>query len=398
MFKTLILKELFEHFKGYKFMIVFVSCFILLGFNHAVMYQDYKSKLADHHLKFPLGKSIEKMPEPLSIYVTGVNELTDRVIRLDDYYGGLIDLNVLNLSIYRQYFPLIDFNYLVRIILSFLAIVVGFDAICGEKQHGTLKLLLSNAIPRNIVIWGKIIGCFITLIVPFVFTTIFYYIILAFQPDVHFSASDNIRLLLIMLLSIVYLSIFLIISVSVSASSSTIKVSVIKNFIIWTILIFIIPNISSLIANNTGQLPDGRKIGDQYLIDILENNKHKTDSIAKEEAFFNYSASVLDYRNKLKKQVKVIEWSAILIPSNAYNLGITSLANCGLDDEAYFRNAIFQYHKAQFTKKSNFEFEYSSIPLPVSLSVSLKYYLWVLLFACIILIMMVKRFNIYDIR
>lgn len=397
MFKTIILKELFEHLKGYKFVIVFVSCFILLGFNHAVMYQDYKSKLADHHLKFPLGKPIEKMPEPLSIYVTGVNELTDRVIRLDDY-GGLIDLNILNLSIYRQYFPLIDFNYLVRIILSFLAIVVGFDAICGEKQRGTLKLLLSNEIPRNIVIWGKVTGCFITLIVPFVFTSIFYYIILAFQPDVHFSASDNIRLLLMMLLSIIYLSIFLIISVTVSASSSTIKVSVIKNFIIWTTLIFIIPNISSLVANNTGQLPDGRKIGDQYLIDTFENNKHMPDSIAKGKAFFNYSASVLDYRNILKKQVKAIEWSTIVIPSNAFNLGITSLANCGLEDEDHFRNAILQYHKSQFTKKSDFEFEYSSLQLPASLSVSLKYFLWLLLFACIILTLMVNRFNIYDIR
>jgi ABC-type transport system involved in multi-copper enzyme maturation permease subunit len=151
---------------------------------------------------------------------------------LSDEIPVLTNLNMINFDIFRQYFPLIDFNYLVRVILSFLAMVVGFDSVCGEKQQGTLKLLLSNAIPRNIVVWGKVASCFITLIVPFVFTSIFYYIILAFQPDVHFSASDNIRLLLMMLLSVIYMSIYLIISVTISASSGTAKVSIIKNFII----------------------------------------------------------------------------------------------------------------------------------------------------------------------
>jgi ABC-type transport system involved in multi-copper enzyme maturation permease subunit len=362
------------------------------------MYQNYKSKLSDHNLKFPWGKPIEKEAEPLSIYVAGVNELTDRVFMLSDEIPVLTNLNMINFDIFRQYFPLIDFNYLVRVILSFLAMVVGFDSVCGEKQQGTLKLLLSNAIPRNIVVWGKVASCFITLIVPFVFTSIFYYIILAFQPDVHFSASDNIRLLLMMLLSVIYMSIYLIISVTISASSGTAKVSIIKNFIIWTTLIFIVPNLSSLIANNSGQLTDGRKISDKYLIDLLENAKHIPDSLASEKAFFNYSTNVLDYRNKLKKHVEAIEWSALLILSNAYNLGITSLANCGFEDEGHFRHAILEYQMERFSKKTKFDFEYTSLSLQSSISTSLKYFLSLFVFTIAMVIFMANRFNYYDIR
>lgn len=396
MIKQIILKELLINLKGYKFVVVFLSCFILIGFNHAVMYQNYKSKLSDQNLKFPWGKPIEKRAGPLSIYVTGANELIDRVFTLED--GHLVDLHIANFDVFRQYFPLLDFNYLVRVILSILAMVVGFDAICGEKQQGTLKLLLSNSIPRSMIIWGKFLGSLITLVIPFILTLLFYYLILVLQTDIHFSASDNTRLLLMIFLSIIYLSVFLIISIAVSASSDTVKVSMIKNFMIWITIIFIIPNLTTLLAGNRGHLPDGRKIIDTFSIDYIENSKHLPDSEAREKAFFNYSANVLDYRNKLKKQIDAIEWSALIVPSNAYNLCITSLGNCGLESEGHFRKAILQYHSERFYKKTNSDFEYMSLGLGSTISGSVKYFLSLMLFAFVMLIIMLKSFNKYDIR
>lgn len=396
MIKQIILKELLAHLKGYRFVIVFLSFFILMGFNHAVMYQNYKDKLSDYNLKFPFGKPIEKKAEPLSIYVTGVNDLIDRVFTLDDM--NLIDLHLVNIDIFRQYFPLIDFNYLTRVILSILAMVVGFDAVCGEKQQGTLKLLLSNSVPRKIIVWGKLLGGLITIIIPFLFTLVFYYVILVLQPDIHFSTSDNLRLLFMILMSILYLSIFLIISIAVSASSETGKVSIIKNFIIWLAVIFIIPNLFSLLAKNRANLPDGRQISDTYLIDYFENQKHLPDSVAREKAYFNYSSNVLEYRNKLKKQIDAIEWSSYIIPSNAYNLAVTSLGNCGLENEGHLRMAILRYNSERLYKKTNSDFEYISLGLGSGINASLKYFLSMILFAAVMLIIMVNRFNKYDIR
>jgi ABC-type transport system involved in multi-copper enzyme maturation permease subunit len=42
-----------------------------------------------------------------------------------------------------------------------------FDAICGEKERGTLKVLLSNSVPRDLVLLGKWIGGYISLAIPF---------------------------------------------------------------------------------------------------------------------------------------------------------------------------------------------------------------------------------------
>ncbi|VAW25124.1 hypothetical protein MNBD_BACTEROID01-836 [hydrothermal vent metagenome] len=401
MLKHIVIKEIQEHIKGYKFNIVFISCIVLLGFNQLVMYQNYDSKLSDSNLKFPSSEEqpIQKVADPLSIYVTGTSELLDRVFKYDKNSSTLVELHILNIDIFRQYFPLIDYNYLIRVILSFLAMVVGFDAFCGEKQQGTLKLILSNSVKRSTLIWGKILGNFLILILPLIFTSLLYYIILSFKTNIHFTPSDNIRLLLMMLISIIYLSIFLIISIAVSASSTTVTVSIIKNFIIWVFLIFIISNPFSLLFNsNEYKLPDGRSIVDKYFINRIENSRDTTRLVAQEKAFFDYVSDVLNYRNKLKKQIRMIELSSLVIPSDAFNLCITSLARCGLQDENNFRMAILQYHKERHDGEKDSGFNYKGIGLASSINSCLKYFISLILLMLTVLLVAINKFNHYDIR
>ena len=45
-------------------------------------------------------------------------------------------------------FDLLDWTMIVRFVLSFLCIVLAYDAISGELQDGTLRLLLANPISR----------------------------------------------------------------------------------------------------------------------------------------------------------------------------------------------------------------------------------------------------------
>ena len=398
--KQIVLKELADHFKGYKFSIVFISCFTLMGFNHLVMYQNYKSRLLDVELASTTTTSsfnfIVKKAEPLSVYVTGVGDLINRVLTFDDKVTPrfLADLQGINFDVHKQYFPLIDFNYLVCVILSFLAMIVGFDAICGEKQNGTLKLMLSNTVPKDTVLFGKLISNFLTLIIPFIFSSLFYYIVLTTKKDLYFTSSDNIRLLLMMLVSVIYLSVFIIISITISASSSNIVESMIKNFIVWATIVFFIPAVSPSLSDLSGKLPEGRKIEDAYLINLIDKNS----SMQPEEAFYNYTSQVLDYRNKLNKQIRTIELTALLIPSNAYNLCVTSLAKCGLEDEEDFRNAILQYHKDRFNGKNNYDFVYEGLDLKSSLQNSLKYFGSLLIFMLAMFLIAVKKFNNYDIR
>jgi len=62
-------------------------------------------------------------------------------------------------------FGALDLTFIVKIILSLFAILFTYDAIVGEKEKGTLKLTLSNNVPRDRLILGKVIGGFISLLI-----------------------------------------------------------------------------------------------------------------------------------------------------------------------------------------------------------------------------------------
>ena len=57
----------------------------------------------------------------------------------------------------------IDWAFLIVVVLSFAAILFTFDAISGERARGTLRLVLSNSVPRNVVLAGKFLGALISI-------------------------------------------------------------------------------------------------------------------------------------------------------------------------------------------------------------------------------------------
>ena len=64
--------------------------------------------------------------------------------------------------------PAPDLLFLTRILLSLLAVLFAFDAVCGEREEGTLKQALAGPVPRHLWLLGKWIGGMLTLSTGFV--------------------------------------------------------------------------------------------------------------------------------------------------------------------------------------------------------------------------------------
>ena len=54
----------------------------------------------------------------------------------------------------------LDWSYIIGLVTSFVAILLTFDAISGERENGTLALVLSNAVSRAGVLAGKFLASF----------------------------------------------------------------------------------------------------------------------------------------------------------------------------------------------------------------------------------------------
>ena len=63
-------------------------------------------------------------------------------------------------------FTELDWAFIIGLVMSFMAILFTYDAISGERETGTLSLLMSNSVSRATVLLGKFIGAFLTILLP----------------------------------------------------------------------------------------------------------------------------------------------------------------------------------------------------------------------------------------
>ena len=91
-------------------------------------------------------------------------------------------------------FLAVDVIFVFKIVLSALAILFAYNTISGEREDGTLKLVLSNPIPRDTLIFGKYLGGMLSLF-PIVVMSFAVGIVMAYAA-----------LLLILMLAIYYVS------------------------------------------------------------------------------------------------------------------------------------------------------------------------------------------------
>lgn len=344
---TIVKKELQESLVSYKFIILTITCFVLIGFSNYSMYKTYKDNVEDYNLRTAIAGDVllRKAPSALSIYVNGVQDLIERTFVYQK--GGFEPQEAtfgLKMDMYRDLFPVLDFAYVVKVILSFIAMIVGFDLLCGEKLRGTLRLTVSNSVSRNTVILGKIIGNAIIIAVPFILASLFFYTILQFLPGISFSSEDNLRLILLFGISLLYLLIFLMAAMTVSGLVHSTKLSIVSCFFVWITLVFLMPSILSLTAKKSGEIPNVKKISEEkfWALEEFTKEKHPWDWV-REKTIEKTRKISMDFRNKLLVYTNLAKKLNRLTPTGAYVLSSSNLVKYGMDDEHNFRNALFQF-------------------------------------------------------
>lgn len=153
-----------------------------------------------------------------------------------------------------------DFVYMVNVVLSLLAILFMFDAVCGEKEAGTLRLMLSNSVPRYLILLGKWIGGYVVLLLPFLIATtggIGY----AWTCGVLEWDLDNVvRIAVLIALGCVYIAVFFNLSLFVSTTTSNSATSLLVCLLVWVIFTLAIPNLAPVSAKILEPVPSLEKI------------------------------------------------------------------------------------------------------------------------------------------
>ena len=145
----------------------------------------------------------------------------------------------------------VDWGFIIGYVLSLLALLFTFDSISNEREHGTLRLMLANAIPRHTVLIGKFLGALVSVSIPFTFAVLVNLLVISISSDVYLSADAWGRLGIIYFIALLYTCLFLALGLLVSARVQRSAVSLVILLLAWVTLVVFMPSTLASIAGHS---------------------------------------------------------------------------------------------------------------------------------------------------
>jgi ABC-type transport system involved in multi-copper enzyme maturation permease subunit len=381
MLRDIIKKEILDNITSPKFVFTFLLCTILILLSIYTGVTNYRSEKKEYTAALALNKKnmenqpnyqslagigikVSKPPQVLGTVVTGIEEAVGRVAPVNIQSDpNLIDSKYSSNPVFAV-FGSLDLMFIVKIVLSLFAILFTYDAIVGEKEKGTLKLALSNDVPRDRLILGKAIGGYISLLLPLLIPLVLGLLILLITPDISLGGQDWARLLLIFLMFFLYLSVFFSLGLFVSARTSRSSTSFLVLLFVWVVFVMVIPKVAVITA---GQI---QSEGQKGALDWIKKNQAdaQKDVKAYQEKFRqfiqdyqqeltskideNNAALERDYQQMKRAQQSLAVNLSRISPASALTFGSMTLARTGVDDFDRFLASVRAY-KPIYTKWIN---------------------------------------------
>jgi ABC-type transport system involved in multi-copper enzyme maturation permease subunit len=274
MLKTIIGREVLEYLKSAKFLIGLGITLVLAAGSAVINVQDYKQRRQDYQAAVQEMKSdrfyirLYRPPQVLSTLIQGKdrklgNSLTLTYLNLPARTSGYMGGGQSQHHRFISGFAAVDLAFIVRVVLSLLVIFIAYNAVSEEKSQGTLKLVLSNRVPRDQLLLGKFLGGWFVILGSLLVSVLVSVIIVLAHSFVSFGTGEWTRLLCFIGLSVLYLTAFYAVSLFVSVLTNRPSASLLVLLQVWVFLIVIYPNLGVVAASNLVKLPSAEQLARQ---------------------------------------------------------------------------------------------------------------------------------------
>lgn len=264
MLKTLVAKEMLNNLLNLRFALAYFLCTFLLVGSASIMLSEYlahkdvyevnknahERRLSkQNHMWGYLwhNKMVLREPALTRIFALGGEKDADQKAAVAPefspcFHGDFKRNPISNL------FPSVDMVFIVGVIIGLLIFVLTYDSVAGEREQGTLKLLLAGPVPRDQVILAKWLGGFASLVIPLVTAWLIVCLVLVFAGGITVSAGEWARIFLILLVMGLYVATVFSLSLMVSLLFRHSGAAVLALLLVWVVLIVAVPASSASIA------------------------------------------------------------------------------------------------------------------------------------------------------
>ena len=144
----------------------------------------------------------------------------------------------------------------IEIIGAILGILLGYLSVAKERNTRTLQLILTRPVTKQDIITGKLLGnlLFVSSVMIFVGVAIWFSFLGI--GGVTLTTVEMAKLLIFLVISIVYIMLFFTLSFFFSLQQKTISHALIICFVIWLVVVLILPQIGDTMDPDN-QVPGG---------------------------------------------------------------------------------------------------------------------------------------------
>jgi ABC-type transport system involved in multi-copper enzyme maturation permease subunit len=251
MFSTILRREFLDQLLSPKFLIVFLMTLVLVPASLLMNFSSYRNAYLEYDAARRISKEtivVFREPSALSTFGMGLESVLPKQISFGKYSREMKGTQAQD-EVLSNITGKIDFVVIASFLLGLFAILYACTLMSGEKEAGTLKLVLSNQTRRSTLLWGKFLGSYVVLIIPLVVNFLVGLILLLLEKFPLFSGENLSRIAVVFVLSLLYLSTLFSLGLLISTRTQRSSVALLTGFLIWITLTFVIPKTSEPIAS-----------------------------------------------------------------------------------------------------------------------------------------------------
>ena len=249
-------KEFLLNLMTFKFAVGAVVCIVLTAVFMPVLAADYRQRLETYNRNVSeneaelrgikvyrnITHTIYRPPVVLSAFSAGLEKQLVGSARIEPDKVPELSVTQRKGNPYLPILAVFDESVIFKIIISVLALLVAYDVVSGEKERGTLKLMLSGATARHQVLLGKLLAGLVTLSVPVTITFVIGLVVLMSSPMVALGGAAWIRIGLMFVASLAFTSVMYLVGLLFSCLAGRSSISMVLGLFVWIVFAIVIPN------------------------------------------------------------------------------------------------------------------------------------------------------------
>ena len=161
----------------------------------------------------------------------------------------------------------IDWAFIIGFLGTLLALLLTHDGVAGEKEGGTLRQILANPVPRDLLLLGKYAAALLSVSIPVLMGAVLGLLLMGLAGTIELSPGVWGAALVSLAAGVLCLSAAVWLGLFISCRTGNAALALMAGLVVWSVLAVFIPGSGSLAGRHLAPAPghgDPRRIGPEH--------------------------------------------------------------------------------------------------------------------------------------